>query len=552
MEFSDQPLPFLQRINISDSATIHFRQLLACLVTILCAFLLRRKSVRQFPGPPAWPIIGNLASIYHCHAERQIFEWAKVHGDVVQVQFGSLTTLVVNSAAAAKEIFAGSATALSSRPVFHTFHNIIAGTLGPTIGTAGYGDALKKGRKTTAAELSKPAVKANLDKIDLETRHLLQEILIYGSEGQNPMLVSKPIKRLTLSLSLSICYGRRVYLGDPLTHDIIDVEDEILKYRSMTDNLQDYISFFRVWPLNSYYSKAVELRKRRDAYVLKLNQEIEAKLQAGTHEDCLYAKNMASAHPLPVQELSTVLLTFLSGGLATASSTIHWSLTLLAKRPDIQDTAYKAIREVYANDEQLFEACLADKEDIPYISALVRESLRYYTPSRLALPRLTVQPFQYEGKVIPEGTTVMLNTFACNMDPKVFEDPETFCPERWLKHPELPIFSYGLGYRMCAGYTLANREMYILLARIIALFEISPTTETDANHITGCADPAHQAMAPRNSGLYFRPRNVDKIKVILGNGSVNVFLMSANTMAASEHIPKTCFKCCGILLIVST
>lgn len=203
----------------------------------------------------------------------------------------------------------------------------------------------------------------------------------------------------------------------------------------MTDNLQDYISFFRAWPFNSYYSKAVGLRKRRDAYVLRLNQEIEAKLQAGTHQDCLYAKNMASAHPLPVKELSTVLLTFLSGGLATASSTIHWSLTLLATRPDIQDTAYKAIRKVYANDQQLFEACMVDREEIPYISALVRESLRfvlsfprylattvvlltnarYYTPSRLALPRLTVQPFQYEGKVIPEGTTVILNTFACNM-----------------------------------------------------------------------------------------------------------------------------------------
>ncbi|KAI0537877.1 cytochrome P450 [Xylaria digitata] len=518
-----QPLPYLE-INLSEIATSSVvRQLLACLATICCAFFLRRrKPVSGFPGPAGWPIIGNLASIYHCHAERQFSEWAKVYGDVIEVQFACMRIIVVNSAAAAKDIFAGSATALSSRPVFHTFHHIIAGTLGTTIGTAGFGDALKKGRKATAAELSKPAVKANLGKIDLETRHLLQELLVYGSEGQHPVRVSKPIKRLTLSLSLSICYGRRVYLGDPLTHDIIDVEDEILKFRSMTDNLQDYLSLFRMWPLNSYSSRAVELRKRRDAYVLRLNEEIEAKLQAGSHQDCLYAKNMASAHPLPVKELSTVLLTFLSGGLATASSTIHWSLTLLATRPDIQETAYKAIRNVYANDRQLFESCMLDTEEIPYISALVRESLRYYTPSRLALPRLTVQTFQYEDKIISEGTTVILNTFGCNMDPNLFEDPETFRPERWLEHPDLPIFSYGLGYRMCAGYTLANREIYVLLARIIALFEIGPSPDTDANHITGCADPAHQAMAPKNSGLYFRPRDVNKIKDILARGHVDI------------------------------
>ncbi|RYC59269.1 hypothetical protein CHU98_g6936 [Xylaria longipes] len=515
-----QPMPYLQQINLSELAASRVARqlLLACLAIICCAsFFSARKPAPRFPGPAGWPIIGNLASIYHRHAERQFYEWARVYGDVIEVQFGFMKVIIVNSAAAAKDIFATSATALSSRPIFHTFHHVIAGTLGTTIGTASFGDALKKGRKATAAELSKPAVKANLGKIDLETRHLLQELMIYGSEGQRAVHVSKPIKRLTLSLSLSICYGRRVYLGDPLTHDIIDVEDEILRLRSMTDNLQDFISFFRHWPFNSYYGKALELRKRRDAYVLRLNEEIEAKIQAGTHQDCLYAKNMKSTHPLPVKELSTVLLTFLSGGLATASSTIHWTLTLLATRPDIQDAAYKAIRSVYPDDKQLFASCEQDSEEVPYISALVRESLR------LALPRLTVQDVQYEGKIIAEGTTVILNTYACNMDSAVFKDPETFRPERWLEHPDLPIFSYGLGYRMCAGYTLANREIYILIARIIALFVIGPSPDTDADHITGCANAAHQAMAPKNTGIYFRPRDVNQVKDILGQGHVDIF-----------------------------
>lgn len=128
-----QPLPYLQQINLSELATSRVvRQLLACLATICCAFLFRRKPVRQFPGPAAWPIIGNLASIYHCHAERQFLKWAKVYGDVVQVQFGFMAILVVNSAAAAKDIFAGSATALSSRPVFHTFHNVYCLFILPT------------------------------------------------------------------------------------------------------------------------------------------------------------------------------------------------------------------------------------------------------------------------------------------------------------------------------------------------------------------------------------------------------------------------------------
>jgi 3-hydroxyphenylacetate 6-hydroxylase len=240
-----------------------------------------------------------------------------------------------------------------------------------------YGDALKRGRKATAGELSKPAVKANLGKIDMETRHFLHELMAYGSEGQSPLELSKLIKRLALSLSLSICYGRRMYLGDPLTQEIIQVEDEILRLRSMTDNLQDYLPVFRMWPFNSFHSKAIALRERRDTYVARLNQEIEGKMQNNSHEECLYAKNSSSHAPLPLSELSTILLTFLSGGLATESNTIHWSLTFLATRPEIQETAYRAIRKVYLTNDRLFKSGLEDIEEIPYISALVRESLRY-------------------------------------------------------------------------------------------------------------------------------------------------------------------------------
>lgn len=84
----------------------------------------------------------------------------------------------------------------------------------------------------------------------------------------------------------------------------------------------------------------------------------------------------------------------------------------------------------------------------------------------------------------------------------------------------MPIFSYGLGYRMCTGYTLANRELYILMARLIALFEIDSSPDTDANHISGCVNPAHLTMAPKDTGLYFRPRDPNQIKHILGQGVI--------------------------------
>lgn len=92
-------------------------------------------------------------------------------------------------------------------------------------------------------------------------------------------------------------------------------------------------------------------------------------------------------------------------------------------------------------------------------------------------------------------------------DPKLYRDPDVFRPERWLEDPDQPIFSYGLGYRMCAGYTLANHVMYTLFTRLIASFEICAGPDIDADPISGCESAAHQAMAPRPTGLFFKPRN---------------------------------------------
>jgi 3-hydroxyphenylacetate 6-hydroxylase len=105
-------------------------------------------------------------------------------------------------------------------------------------------------------------------------------------------------------------------------------------------------------------------------------------------------------------------------------------------------------------------------------------------------------------------------TITSSPDSTLYGDPEVFRPERWLETPDLPIFSYGLGYRMCAGYTLANRVVYVLLSRIIASVEIAANPDVDADHLTGCHDPAHQAMAPKPVGFRFRPRDAQELKDI--------------------------------------
>ena len=92
------------------------------------------------------------------------------------------------------------------------------------------------------------------------------------------------------------------------------------------------------------------------------------------------------------------------------------------------------------------------KDDLPYIDALVKEVLRWSPPLPLAVPKRAMQDQIYRGYLIPAGATVIENVWAIFRDPKIYPDPETFNPDRFLKdgkidprvfNPEDRVFGAG-------------------------------------------------------------------------------------------------------------
>lgn len=113
---------------LQDRLTTHpVQTLLAAFVSLLFSYIVINEVVRYtarvpgMKGPPGLPLIGNLWSI-RSDAAAQYYEWSKKYGDVYQVQMGNVPVVVVNSAKAAKQLWAGQV--LSSRPVTYTFHKV--------------------------------------------------------------------------------------------------------------------------------------------------------------------------------------------------------------------------------------------------------------------------------------------------------------------------------------------------------------------------------------------------------------------------------------------
>jgi 3-hydroxyphenylacetate 6-hydroxylase len=274
---------------------------------------------------------------------------------------------------------------------------------------------LKRRRKGAASALNKPSIATYIDHLDIETRDFVKEGFENGRAGKLGVDPMPMIQRLSLSLSLTLNWGTRLgSRDDPLFHEITEVEEAISKFRSTTGNLQDYIPILRLNPFSFGTKRAKEMRNRRDVYLNRLNKDLDNRMEKGTHKPCIQANVIQDKEAaLNKDELTSISLTMLSGGLDTITTLVQWSVALLAQRPDIQEKAITEIRKMYSDSEPLCDAY--DDQKCEYVVALVRECLRYYCVLRLALPRATVKDVIYVDKLIPAGSTVYLNAWACNM-----------------------------------------------------------------------------------------------------------------------------------------
>lgn len=117
---------------------------------------------------------------------------------------------------------------------------------------------------------------------------------------------------------------------------------------------------------------------------------------------------------------------------------------------------------------------LAQLEQLPYLSAVIREALRlsYGVSSRLQRispdKPILYNPPDGESWEIPPGTPVGMTSVLVHHDESIFPDSHSFKPERWLDNPRLDryLVSFSKGSRQCIGINLAYAELYLTLSAI--------------------------------------------------------------------------------------
>lgn len=465
-------------------------------------------------------------------------EWSKTYGPVFKVTLGEREVVVVNTAAASKELFTDLGSVYISRPIFHTFHKVVSSTAGFTIGTSPWDESCKRKRKAAATAMNRVAVQTYVPIIDMETLSLVEDIYNASKQGTVAINPFAYLQRLALNVSLVVNYGTRLdSVGDGLLKEIVEVETAVANFRSVSGTPSDYVPLLRYLP--SFGSKnadyATQVRKRRDVYMSRLLDDLKSRMKEGTDIPCITGNILRDPEAkLNDLEVSSVCLSMVSAGLDTLANTFIWSVGYLAKHPEIQEKAYQAMYDVYHG-----EIPDSNEEKVDYITALHKECSRYFSVIKLGLPRATLGESTYRGVRIPDGTTVFLNAWAIHHDADRYgSDHNVFRPERFLEAGEENLqahYSFGAGRRMCAGVHLANRELYIAFSKLIHFFKIVPSDrDYDINPATACANPKGLSSTPKPFEVLFVPRDASLIESWIADEKSRTELKMASSISGNN------------------
>ncbi|KAF4508840.1 hypothetical protein G6O67_005172 [Ophiocordyceps sinensis] len=474
--------------------------------------------IKGLPEIPGLPVLGNLVQLGTDHA-RVAQKWAREYGPVFQTRLGNKRVIFVNSYDAVKHFWITHQSALISRPTFHTFHSVVSTSQGFTIGTSPWDESCKRRRKAAATALNRPSTASYMPILDLESTVSIKELLQDCRGGAQDVDPSPYMQRFALNTSLTLNYGFRIDGGvdSELLAEITRVEREISTLRSTSNNWQDYVPLLRLW--GGRNSTAAEYRVRRDRYLTDMLNDLQDRIARGSDKPCITGNVLKDPEAeLNLAEVKSICLTMVSAGLDTVPGNLIMGMAFLSTNEGqaVQAKALEAIHKVYPNGDA-WDRCLAE-EKVPYVTALVKETLRYWTVIPICLPRTSIKDIAYEGAVIPAGSTFFMNAYAADYDETRFNMPGRFLPERFLDDRETgtPHYAYGAGSRMCAGSHLANRELYTAYVRLVTAFELRPARDAadapvmDAIECNGA--PTSLTTDPKPFKIGLRPRNEAKLR----------------------------------------
>ncbi|CAL9187622.1 unnamed protein product [Musa hybrid cultivar] len=468
-------------------ASFSFTLFLVLILLLYLLFSAKKNNTKKNlpPSPPSLPFIGHL-HLRRKPLHRCLARLTALHGPVLLLRFGARPVLVVASPATADECFTTHDITFANRPSLPSRKYLLYKN-NTTLGSASYGPYWRNLRRIATVEvLSSHRLQSSSDARAKEVRAMARELLracnAAADEFAKVELKSR-LFQLAMNVLMRTIAGKRYYGEEGVVSEeskrfMVTVEE--IFALSGASNLGDFIPLLRWVDYGGVRRKLMRLHRVRDEFLQPLIDELrtkggeesqttEAKEEKTTISDLLSLQK-TDPENYSDQIIKSLISSLLSAGTDTTAITIEWAMSLLLNHPNAMDKTRAEIDARLGNGRLLEES---DLPNLPYLHCVVAETLRMYPAGPLLVPHESSDECVVGGFHVPRGTILLVNAYAMHRDPKTWDEPARFMPERFEggKGEGKWLAPFGMGRRKCPGEGLAARMMGLALGTLIQCFE---------------------------------------------------------------------------------
>ncbi|WCJ37131.1 cytochrome P450 family 71 subfamily B polypeptide 7 [Euphorbia peplus] len=453
------------------------------ILTLLYLIFVWKKFKNPTPNlpPEPWklPLIGHMHHLIGGLPHHKMRDLAQKHGPVMHLQLGELTNIIISSPEAAKQFLKTLDLNFAQRPQISTAK--IFSYDFQDMSFIPYGDHSKQLRKVMTMELlAAKRVESFRSIREEETLKLVKQIS--SNQRGSAIDFTKMITSLAYCITSRAAYGK-----------IWEGEDEVVTcIKKIMIETGKGISIADAYPSIKWLEKLSGMIN--NSRLEKIHNQIDQKIQGILNQHRAdRTENITKDHredlvdillnlqekrdlQFPMTDITIKALimdTFLAG-VDTSATTVEWTMSELMKNPKVMEKTQTELRLKYNARGRVDEA---DLHELKYFNLVIKESLRLHPVVPLLVPRECMKSCVIDGYDIPVKSRIMVNTWAMGRDPKYWDDPEEFKPERFVdssfdfRGNNFEYLPFGAGRRSCPGILFGLANVNLPLAKLLYHFD---------------------------------------------------------------------------------
>ena len=460
------------------------------------------RRVRDLPAPPGLPLLGNLLQLDRARLHLTAENWRRTYGDFYRFRNGPREIVVIADPEAIAAV-------LRDRPEgFRRTRRLasIAHQMGFEGVFSAEGDAWRRQRPMVMAGLDPAHVKSYFPTLVRVTERFAARWRRAAGAG-SAIDLQADLMRYTVDVTSGLAFGIDI--------NTIESHDEVIQqhldkiFPALFQRLMAPFAYWRLFKLpadRALERHLAELHRAVNEFITLARKRMDAE-PARRASPTNLIEAMIAARDTPESGVDDVdvagnVLTMLLAGEDTTANTLAWMIWLLSRNPAALERARQEVLAVKPTKyEQLAE--------LRYVEACANETMRL----KPVAPIIIVEPIRdsvVAGIEVPAGQLVLLLMRPGATDERYFPDAQAFDPARWLEPAAKSASSakrvampFGAGPRLCPGRYLAVMEMKMVMAMLLAGFELE-----SVGTARGGEPPEHLAFTMAPVGLQMRLRNI--------------------------------------------